>query len=731
MLGGDRSWYVRRATVQGRRTLKRLHARFGRTRLLQSEAPNPHSRWPSETGIGPSPSQTRPTTFSSLTDRHDRTLAVHAGIVMRFRAYSQFGLLAKDHRCALTRSQALHNDLRRSICTSRPAATPASGSGSPSGGTTGATPPPSSAASSTSSGHRAKSAREWIIVGATGGVAVAGAWWYLRASPGWASNEQQQRAFTGSPLPRTSFTIPMRKPDGSVFNSKVFYTLLPNEVTSRLRENENSTTLTQEGTKCLVQRYDTNTLASNSPIEDRHAQVIVQRDQAVRGVAKEKLGDLGFFAVMDGHAGYHTSALLSHKLIPLVALELDKVIREAGEYGQIAKAKATLPAKLWRSIFGGPESVASSEALSTSGLDGDPEIVKRAIIKAFRGLDKEITNRPVALLKEYELARDAMMGSQQDASDDKGTRKLSSLAQSVFPLGATAGEGGYTSTQRNAYETMLPAMSGSCALLSYIDTTRGDVYVACTGDSRAVAGWWDKEKQRWEVEPLSKDQTGRNEDEARRMRSEHPASEAEHVIMRGRVLGGLEPTRAFGDARYKWDRNLQERLYDAFLPPEMRRSVRGAPRHLMTPPYVTAEPVIEWRRLSPNSNRELKFIIMATDGLWDDLSSQDAVGLVAAHLSGFRGSLEASEMQARCFTAPKGATATGGSTGEADGANATTKSAHPLIKDKHSRYVFEDENLATHLTRNALGGANRERVAGLLAIPAPHSRRYRDDITVK
>ncbi len=76
------------------------------------------------------------------------------------------------------------------------------------------------------------------------------------------------------------------------------------------------------------------------------------------------------------------------------------------------------------------------------------------------------------------------------------------------------------------------------------------------------------------------------------MQSEHPASESEKVIQRGRVLGGLEPTRAFGDARYKWDRELQGRLYDAFLPGG-RNGTRGPPRGLETPPYVTATPVVE------------------------------------------------------------------------------------------------------------------------------------------
>jgi len=42
------------------------------------------------------------------------------------------------------------------------------------------------------------------------------------------------------------------------------------------------------------------------------------------------------------------------------------------------------------------------------------------------------------------------------------------------------------------------------------------------------------------------------------MRSEHPEDEKDEVIRNGRVLGGLEPTRAFGDARYKWSAELQE-----------------------------------------------------------------------------------------------------------------------------------------------------------------------------
>jgi Protein phosphatase 2C len=53
-----------------------------------------------------------------------------------------------------------------------------------------------------------------------------------------------------------------------------------------------------------------------------------------------------------------------------------------------------------------------------------------------------------------------------------------------------------------------------------------------------------------------------------RIQSEHPADEAHAVVRNGRILGGLEPSRAFGDARYKWTREVQEMLvfFNPFQP---------------------------------------------------------------------------------------------------------------------------------------------------------------------
>lgn len=100
-----------------------------------------------------------------------------------------------------------------------------------------------------------------------------------------------------------------------------------------------------------------------------------------------------------------------------------------------------------------------------------------------------------------------------------------------------------------ACSSLLPAISGSCALMAYIDVKEKDLYVACTGDSRAVLGVREpsaasKSGHTWKAVPLSFDQTGRNRWEVRRLQEEHPGEE-NTVIMRGRVLGGLGESICF------------------------------------------------------------------------------------------------------------------------------------------------------------------------------------------
>lgn len=134
-----------------------------------------------------------------------------------------------------------------------------------------------------------------------------------------------------------SFSIPVRGPEG--LTSRIITALTPAEVERRLRLNEATTLLdaqqagsasASDGTQgaassrfasphaCSVARYDTNFVASNDPIEDRHAEAVVRRDTQIGGqtaaTAKDDFGSLGFFAIMDGHAGWYTSELLSKQV---------------------------------------------------------------------------------------------------------------------------------------------------------------------------------------------------------------------------------------------------------------------------------------------------------------------------------------------------------------------------------------------------------------------------------
>ncbi|KAF9239110.1 phosphatase 2C-like domain-containing protein [Melanogaster broomeanus] len=228
-----------------------------------------------------------------------------------------------------------------------------------------------------------------------------------------------------------------------------------------------------------------------------------------------------------------------------------------------------------------------------------------------------------------------------------------------------------------------------------------------TGDSRAVLGrrTTDANGQvTYEVHVLSKEQNGDNESEVARLAAEHPDETG--LTKDGRVMGwGM--CRAFGDAPMKWPLDVQARLKAEYIGQTPYRNV-------LTPPYFTAEPVITTTPIQPGD-----FLILATDGLWESLTSSEAVGLVGRWLEKSKSSDE-----------PK--------SGPAQSAYGPEQLPVALEKDDTVRYrqwnatkrfAGGDSNAATHLIRSALGGADNDLTAALLAINSPRSRRYRDDIT--
>lgn len=281
----------------------------------------------------------------------------------------------------------------------------------------------------------------------------------------------------------------------------------------------------------------------------------------------------------------------------------------------------------------------------------------------------------------------------------------------------------------------MPAMAGSCALLGVYDAATSTLRVACTGDSRAVWGHKDP-SGKWTATPLSYDQCGRNETEAARLRAEHPGEK--DVISNGRVLGGLEPTRAFGDARYKLPAQIVDNAAKLFFG-------RMAPKGSRTPPYVTSKPEIVTTKVEPGD-----FLILATDGIWDELSSTEAVQLVVEWVKKHQIENKGAPPPGVASQVRKGGLLSSVSdladvriisdTAELDSrldnsreqdSNTRTALRQAIAAQKHFRglFVVEDDNVSSHIIRNALGGADKDQTAMLLSIPAGASRRYRDDMT--
>lgn len=437
--------------------------------------------------------------------------------------------------------------------------------------------------------------------------------------------------------------------DTDDYGRKVLEMMTPEQATERLRKTEESFLV---GRGRGVVRYDVVTLPSNDPIEDDHAEKIVEVPNSVAATEDGATSsDWMFWGVYDGHSGWTTSAKVRQLLISFVARELNSTYKAA-----IANATSPFPS---------------------------PTAIDAALKSAFVKLDNEICLDSVKKLTK-------------------------------------------NPSKRLAAEILAPALSGSCALLSFYDSHSKIFRVACTGDSRAVLGRRNPTSGKWFATPLSEDQTGSNPNEEARMRAEHPGED--QVIRAGRVLGQLEPTRAFGDAFYKWSRETQDRIKKHFFG-------RTPHQWLKTPPYVTAQPVVTSTEIEPSKG---DFVVLATDGLWEMLTNEEVVGLVGQWIEKQNEkSANAESTTAWLSSWIKSSTPAAlpvEKGGNMDKSGRSNRNGDVPIRQQqwavpsensHSRFVVEDKNAATHLVRNALGGKDRDMVCALLTLPSPYSRRYR------
>ena len=142
--------------------------------------------------------------------------------------------------------------------------------------------------------------------------------------------------------------------------------------------------------------------------------------------------------------------------------------------------------------------------------------------------------------------------------------------------------------------------SGSTAVV--LVTTDVQVHIAHVGDSRAVGFRLDDGK----AKSLTSDHKAVRPDERRRIEA------AQGRVASRRVNGVIAVSRSFGDIEYK---SLKERAWGKTFEDDLLTCV----------PEICVLP-----RYGPES---MDFFLLATDGVWDVLSAQEAVNIVREDLA--------------------------------------------------------------------------------------------------
>ncbi len=180
-----------------------------------------------------------------------------------------------------------------------------------------------------------------------------------------------------------SINVREKRPDGKTTMVKRSFPLLSRAVVDQ-RINEFATCTSQPPSDGLVWKHTTAQLSSNDPIEDAHTRAVITTEATSSDPARNLL----FYAVMDGHAGFHTSRLLSQVLIPAVMLEL----------GLFQNDHSSTKSSSILNILKYPFSSSNPIPRSDAPQDGQVEKVSQAIQRAFYNVDFEIVNGPLRVL---------------------------------------------------------------------------------------------------------------------------------------------------------------------------------------------------------------------------------------------------------------------------------------------------------------------------------------------
>ncbi|KAJ3136179.1 hypothetical protein HK100_001953 [Physocladia obscura] len=448
--------------------------------------------------------------------------------------------------------------------------------------------------------------------------------------------------------------------------------------------------------KAVFKQVHVASFAANAPLEDAFAvsRVVIppaQSQSQRQSQCSDSAGDtrpddrpFNLVTVLDGHWAPHCSAALA-ELLPVFIQDAVSVAATSPDH-HAASASST------------PDNSAISSALAA----------------AFIHCDASLLAYPFSLLPVDFF--------------DKSDADIVSLVSSDSTL------------RQSVFAALLPAVTGSCALSALLHND--SLLVANTGDCRAVLGSADTtNNNKLLAKDLSHDHNGENLSEVRRLQAEHPDQKDTVIFVNKhdpsntmRVLGGLMPTRSFGDAKYKWPIHVSHKV--DLIVPSIKKSIPMQP-DCINPPYITAAPEIIEHKLSPND----RFLVLATDGLYDQLGSQEVVDVVSSLLDNslpnktvapfppWLSSSESKQLVSHLHPTP-----------------VTTCVDNTGVLIENSNEIAGGVNLATSLVRAAMVGSVGGRVSGRrnagdvmnlveeaelrAGVEPGDARRIRDDITV-
>jgi pyruvate dehydrogenase phosphatase len=174
-------------------------------------------------------------------------------------------------------------------------------------------------------------------------------------------------------------------------------------------------------------------------------------------------------------------------------------------------------------------------------------------------------------------------------------------------------------------------------------------------------------------------------------------------MIKDNAVLGMYITRGFGDGRWKYSTEIQKRMKDNYF-------TRSPHLGSLTPPYLTAKPVVSLTEVRPGKG----FMILASDGLWDRMKSEQAVILVGKWLD------KKAKREFGVKEVPKQSTYL-----QQIGSDLPLRSQEACWEVRTESITVVDDNAATNLARNALGGADEELFRGMLTFRVPFSRNIR------